>query len=47
VRTTPVDGTYDAPTQEWRIARIAPAAHARMLLTVVVLPPALPQGTKP
>jgi hypothetical protein len=47
VRTTPVDGRYDASKQEWTIDRIDPGARARMLLTVVVLPPTAPQGATP
>ena len=39
VRTTPIEGTYRAATQEWSIARIEPGAHARLLLTAVVVPP--------
>ncbi len=47
VRTTPLEGTYDPATQEWRIGRIDPAAHARMHLTVIVLPPAAPPTAPP
>jgi hypothetical protein len=47
VRTTPVEGSYNAATQEWTIGRIDPGARARMLLTVVVLPPAASQAPTP
>jgi hypothetical protein len=47
VRTTPLEGRYDAGTQEWTIGRIEPGAHARMLLTVVVLAPAASQVPTP
>ncbi|GLC26918.1 hypothetical protein rosag_34310 [Roseisolibacter agri] len=46
VRTTPVEGTYRAPTQEWSIARIEPGAHARLLLTAVVVPPTAPAAPR-
>lgn len=47
VRTTPLDGTYNAARQEWSIPRIDPAANARLLLTVIVIPPGAPQEGKP
>jgi hypothetical protein len=47
VRTTPIEGTYRASTQEWSIARIEPGAHARLLLTAVVLPPSATAGASP
>jgi hypothetical protein len=47
VRTTPIEGRYDAGTQEWTIGRIEPGAHARMLLTVVILAPAASQVPTP
>jgi hypothetical protein len=47
MRTTPLDGTYDAVTLQWTIGDIEPGAHARMLLTVVVLPPVAPKEPNP
>lgn len=38
VKSTPIDGTYDATTQEWHIARIDVGGVARLKLTVIVLP---------
>lgn len=46
VRTTPLEGTYDVATQTWTIGRIDPEGRARMLLTVIVLPPT-PAAPKP
>jgi len=37
VATIPLEGTYDEPTQTWRIPRIDPAARARMRITAIVL----------
>jgi uncharacterized repeat protein (TIGR01451 family) len=38
VHASPLEGTYHAASQEWTIGRIEPGAHARMLVTAVVLP---------
>jgi hypothetical protein len=47
VTTTPLEGSYDAATHEWKIGRIEAGAHARMLLTAVVVLPAAPQPANP
>lgn len=39
VATLPLEGTYDEPTQAWRIPRIDPAGRARMRITAIVLAP--------
>jgi hypothetical protein len=44
---TALEGAYDIATQTWTIPRIDPGARARMRLTVVVVPPAAPQGNTP
>ena len=46
VRTDPLDGTYNPATEQWTIPRIEAGAAARMLLTVVVLPPTESQGSQ-
>jgi len=48
IQATPQEGTYNADTHQWTISRIEPGAHARMLITAIVLPPAAPpQGSSP
>jgi hypothetical protein len=47
IQAAPQEGTYDAATHEWTIARIEPGARARLLLTVVVVPPADAGASRP
>lgn len=47
VRSTPIDGTYDATTQEWHIPRIDVGGIARLKLTVIVLPRIPAPSTQP
>jgi hypothetical protein len=47
VRTTPLEGAYQAATQTWTIRRIEPGARARMLLTAIVVPRTAVAATAP
>lgn len=47
VKSTPIDGTYDATTQEWHIPRIDVGGIARLRLTVIVLPRTFSPSTQP
>ncbi len=47
VKATPVDGTYNSVTFEWKIPRIAPGARAKLLLTAVVVPPSVLEPINP